>query len=211
MKISESVLNQIIKDYNPDSIYIVGSSTQKIINYADIDVLVLYKNTEIYLKNRARRQYIDKNKHVEVFVNNYLDEVSDTINIFYAWTSLKLAEHVYGDNLLDLYDLDKYDLVKSNDYRRKVCSLILNEQKFVNRVIKRSLNNKDPRLNTNYLYKCYRMLLICYIITNKSYKLTDEQITILNKVHDEHNMSEELWAWCWEVLESEAHQQQWTL
>ncbi len=212
MNLPENILKQIIKDYNPDSIYIVGSALQKITNYNDIDVLVLYKDHNDYLKNSARKQYFDaNNKRIEVFINSYENEISTPINIFYAWTSLKLAKHIYGDDLLKLYNLDKYDLVNSEDYRRQVCGCILNEQKCVNKKIKKIAPTENPRNGTNYLYKCYRMLLICYIITNKSYELTNEQIKILNKVHDEKDMSKELWDWCNEVLESEAHQQQWTL
>ena len=50
ISISDENLNNILEFYTPDSVYIVGSSINHIVNYNDIDVLVLFKNNDDYLK-----------------------------------------------------------------------------------------------------------------------------------------------------------------
>lgn len=47
------------------------------------------------------------------------------------------------------------------------------------------------------------MILICYIINNNSYELTEAQKTMLNIVHDTREMSNDLWNFCIELIERE--------
>ena len=207
ISISDENLNNILEFYTPDSVYIVGSSINHIVNYNDIDVLVLFKNNDDYLKKNIRKSFLEPDgKRIEVFVNTYERQFSMTINKYYAWTSLNMAKHIYGDDLLQIYDFNKYNLINSKPYRQTLCKYIKNEFMCVRKRFFVSKNDftTNPRRGSNYLWKCYRLLLICYIINNNSYNLTNEQIKMLNKVHDEKDMSEELWAWCENIIETEA-------
>ena len=85
---------------------------------------------------------------------------------------------------------------------KDVCFKIYNEMTLIKN-IKGSFDYKKNRFGTNYLYKCYRCLLICYIINNNSYELTEAQKTMLNAVHDIKEMPDKLWKFCIELIERE--------
>ena len=162
-------------------------------------------SSNIYNKEDSEQYYSALCKAIDWIVDNNID-FSMTINKYYAWTSLNMAKHIYGDDLLQIYDFNKYNLINSKPYRQTLCKYIKNEFMCVRKRFFVSKNDftTNPRRDSNYLWKCYRLLLICYIINNNSYNLTNEQIKMLNKVHDEKDMSEELWAWCENIIETEA-------
>lgn len=203
--IPKNILDKIIIDcYNPDSIYIVGSSVLNINNPKDFDLLLLYNKESVPIKRYVITS--EDNVRYECFSNTYEKEISNVTNVCFAWTTLKLAKNIYGDDLLnsDKYKdfLHKFDLVNNVNYRKDVCFKIYNEMMLV-KTLKGSFDNKENRFGTNYLYKCYRCLLICYIINNNSYELTEAQKETLNIVHDAREMSDDLWKFCIELIERE--------
>lgn len=203
--IPQNILDKIIINcHNPDSIYIVGSSILNINHPNDIDLLLLYNKESVPIK-----RYViisEDGVRYECFCDTYKEELSNVINICFAWTTLKLAKNIYGDDLLnsDKYKdfLHNIDLINNSTYRKEVCFKIYNEMMLV-KTLKGSFDNKENRFGTNYLYKCYRCLLICYIINNNSYELTEAQKETLNIVHDAREMSDDLWKFCIELIERE--------
>ena len=203
--IPKNILDKIIIDcYNPDSIYIVGSSVLNIDNPNDVDLLLLYNKESVPIKRYTITS--EDNVRYECFSNTYEKEISNVTNVCFAWTTLKLAKNIYGDDLLnsDKYKdfLYNFDLVNNLKYRKDVCFKIYNEMMLIKN-IKGSFDYKKNRFGTNYLYKCYRCLLICYIINNNSYELTEAQKTMLNAVHDIKEMPDNLWKFCIELIERE--------
>lgn len=203
--IPKNILDKIIIDCNnPDSIYIVGSSVLNIDNPNDVDLLLLYNKESVPIKRYAIIS--EDGVRYECFSNTYEKEISNVTNVCFAWTTLKLAKNIYGDDLLnsDKYKdfLYNFDLINNLKYRKDVCFKIYNEMMLV-KTLKGSFDYKKNRLGTNYLYKCYRCLLICYIINNNSYELTEAQKTMLNAVHDIKEMPDKLWKFCIELIERE--------
>lgn len=186
MHINNNIINEITTNNNPDVVYVVGSSTV-VNNPNDVDILILYRNEEDFA-NFKRSIYYDKDGvRYEVFANSLSGHQQNVVN--YAYGTNGYYKPIYGT--LSKEELYSIDFLNNPTLRDKVANKLFSqyyEYKF------------NHLTGASYIQKPYRFLLTVYFIANNSYELTNEQVNILNMVHDKKTMSEDLWLYCEKIL-----------
>lgn len=191
-KINKEIIKTIIDTCHPDIIYQVGSSVS-LDHPNDIDILVLYRKQEDFLKFK-RFSFKIGALNCEVFGNSFEGQMNNVVN--YAYGACSYLKPLYGS--LNSEELKSIDFLQNKELKTRL--LI--------RLVGRYMCHKYGNLNgSSYMCKPYRFLMTIYFIDNNSYDLTSDQIAILNKVHDEKMMSQDLWKYCESVLMREIQKQ----
>lgn len=185
MNLEKSIIDFIIETLNPTSIYIVGSSILGIENFKDIDVLCVYDNDDCH---ERLRQYSSKYKvNVEIFNATKSEVLNKNHRLCYAWSYLKeFRQCIYGEDILAQFD--NTDLLSNEKYKKDLCIKIYQDFKDAEQL--------KSTYGLNFLFKPYRMLVIYYSMINNSYTFTEDQIKILNEVHDTRKLDDDLYNEC---------------
>ncbi len=185
MELEQYIIDFIVKTFNPTSIYIVGSSILNIDNFKDIDILCVYDTDDS--KERIRLYSNKYKRGCEVFHATRSQVMSKAHRLCYAWSYLKaFRKCVYGEDFLAQFD--STDMLNNEEYKIELCRKIY--QDFI------SAERSNSTFGLNFLFKPYRILVLYYAMINNSYTFTEEQIKILNEVHDSRTLSNELYNEC---------------
>lgn len=186
MKLNQTVINQIYEECKPLAIYQVGSSIV-CKNPKDVDILLIYKNDadREATGGRVKKKYYDNEIRYDTFTST-LGELEGNLSYF-MYEGGKYLKLLAGREI----DVSRYNLFTNPEFRKKSLLTILD------RLMVKKYNNSTEN---QYGAKPYRMLMSCYILDNGDYKLTREQIKVLNEIHDTREMSQELWDYCEKVV-----------
>lgn len=188
-KLNHDILIDIIdKNSHLKEVYLVGSSSIGIKNNNDIDILfviddniydkIIYPDRELWLK-------LLDNK-LNIFVISLNDIKDNMINFAYE-TGPYFKPIFSRENSQEKLGYE-FNILTNRDFRTRVLKKLRTDF-----IMDELDSNRDGSI---YLKKPYRLLATCYILSNNSYKFTKEQKRILNKVHDEKSISNELFNWC---------------
>lgn len=194
-------MNLLKKDFHFVYAYLTGSYNL-IDNPHDLDIVLLYDNInslnedQEYLLNNFNEldkifkfTYKSKDYHITLLLNE-IKHVKDIMKSFAYISGPYCGDILCGEN--DITDYSKYNLVTNIGFKLAVLKRLEYQ---INR-------DKDKYWMCSYTKKLYRLLATCYIIYNNSYELTDEQKQVLNQVHDTNEMSDELFDWCKNLIET---------
>lgn len=184
--IDKQLLENFYNTYHPIAIYQAGSS-MVVDNPKDIDIIFIFNSFEEAKQNNFKRFRFDQNGHTCEAFMAALNKIEDTM-INYAFMGGDYYKFLYGNPI----DKNRFNLFTNLEFRAKALANIVSrysQYKFC------KWERKD-----SYLLKPYRFLLTCYFLDNNAYTITEEQKAIINKVHDERQMPQDLWDYCERVL-----------
>lgn len=191
LKLNKNIISEIVKDHDEiEQIYITGSAATGLLdNFNDVDILLIVSSQNIPYPKYELFQKLTNCDRVSVFSAlidfNSTSELKIRNQNKFAYCSGPNAKLIYNKSNNPGF-LERYDILK-NDNFKKECVLFM-------------LYELSTNLPMGYLKKPYRLLLSCYILDNNSYNITSEQKQMVNQVHDEKNISNELLSYCKQVI-----------
>lgn len=190
----KDLITKIVSLLKPSYIYKVGSSLI-CTNPNDVDLVLIYDNHDKMIEASKKKN--------SVFTQDDLNIDGIQYNLLfnsleYIYNTASLYAYEFGPYLIQLYGnnniMQKLNILTDINLKKEACCIMASQIH-----IKMSCNFHHG----SYISKPYRLLLTCYILYNNSFELSEEQKDIINKVHDEKTISNELLTWCKQVVDKE--------